>query len=107
MLIIGTFMASLASFYFKKSTTDIGLIGFLKKKTFYAGVILYIVSSIMTLWLLQRLPYSVVLPMGGISYIWTLLISHKFLGERMKVSKIAGVVFIITGVLFLSMSRLG
>jgi uncharacterized membrane protein len=44
----------------------------------------------------------VVLPMGGICYVWTLLISHKFLGEQVNKYKVLGVVFIITGVLILS-----
>jgi drug/metabolite transporter (DMT)-like permease len=69
---------------------------------FYLGGFLYALSSIMTIWLLQRIPYSVVLPMGGICYVWTLLISHKFLGEKINRYKVLGVVFIIAGVLILS-----
>jgi drug/metabolite transporter (DMT)-like permease len=101
-VILGTFIASLASFCFKKASGNIGFISVLANKAFYIGGFLYFTSSTMTIWLLQRMPYSVILPMGGISYIWTLLISHIFLGEKINAYKIAGVIFIVTGVLFLS-----
>jgi drug/metabolite transporter (DMT)-like permease len=102
ILIIGTFMASLASFYFKKSSPGVGLIGILRNRSFYFGGFLYVVSSIMTIWLLQRMPYSVVLPMGGICYVWTLLLSYRLLGEKINKYKVTGIIFIITGILFLS-----
>jgi drug/metabolite transporter (DMT)-like permease len=101
-MVIGTLIASIASFCFKKSSVGNGFVSILKSKAFYIGGLLYFVSSMATIWLLQRMPYSVILPMGGICYIWTLLISHKFLGEKINAYKIVGIVFIITGVIFLS-----
>jgi drug/metabolite transporter (DMT)-like permease len=102
IVIIGTFIASLASFCLKKSSTGVGVVGIFRSPMFYLGGFLYALSSIVTIWLLQRLPYSVVLPMGGICYIWTLFISHKFLGEKINKFKVLGVVSIIAGVLLLS-----
>jgi drug/metabolite transporter (DMT)-like permease len=102
IIITGSLIAAVASFCFKKSSGGTGLISILKSKYFYAGGFLYLLGSVTTIWLLQRMPYSVILPMGGICYIWTLLISHKFLGEKINRYKIAGVIFIIIGVLFLS-----
>jgi drug/metabolite transporter (DMT)-like permease len=102
-MVIGTLIASIASFCFKKCSGSIGFVGILQHKVFYVGVFLYIISSIVTIWLLQRMPYSVVLPMGGITYIWTLLISHMFLEEKINVHKIAGIAFIITGVIFVAL----
>jgi drug/metabolite transporter (DMT)-like permease len=106
ILVIGTFIASLASFCFKKSGSGVGVAGIFRSPMVYLGGFLYVLSSIVTIWLLQRLPYSVVLPMGGICYIWTLLISHKFLGEKINRYKVLGVVFIIAGVLLISGSNL-
>jgi drug/metabolite transporter (DMT)-like permease len=74
----------------------------LKSKVFYLGGFLYFIGSIITIWLLQRMPYSVVLPIGGMSYVWTLLISRKFLGENINVYKITGIVLIVIGILFVS-----
>jgi drug/metabolite transporter (DMT)-like permease len=102
ILICGTLIAAVASFCFKKSSAGTGFVSILKSKYFYIGGCLYVLGSVSTIWLLQRMPYSVILPMGGICYIWTLLISAKFLGEKMNRYKIAGIVLIITGVLFLS-----
>jgi drug/metabolite transporter (DMT)-like permease len=102
IVIIGTLIASIASFCFKKSSASTGFVSILKSTYFYIGGCLYMLGSIITIWLLQKMPYSVVLPLGGICYIWTLLISNKFLGEKINRYKIAGVVFIIVGVLFLS-----
>jgi uncharacterized membrane protein len=48
------------------------------------------------------MPYSVVLPMGGISYVWVLMLSHKFLGEKINAYKITGIIFIVSGIVFLS-----
>jgi drug/metabolite transporter (DMT)-like permease len=101
-MVTGTLLASVASFCFKKSSAGNGFVSILKSKTLYIGGFLYLVSSITTIWLLQRMPYSVILPMGGICYIWTLLVSYKFLGEKINAYKITGIVFIIAGVLFLS-----
>jgi drug/metabolite transporter (DMT)-like permease len=102
IMVIGTLIASVASFCFKKSSVGDSFVSILKNKAFYIGVFLYLIGSITTIWLLQRMPYSVILPMGGICYIWTLLISRKFLGEKINAYKIVGIVFIIAGVLFLS-----
>jgi drug/metabolite transporter (DMT)-like permease len=100
-MIFGTFVAALASFHFKKASSGTGFISILKSKSFYLGGFLYLVSSIVTICLLQLMPYSVIVPLGGVCYIWTLLISYRFLGEKITVYKIAGIVFIIVGILFL------
>jgi drug/metabolite transporter (DMT)-like permease len=102
IVITGTLIAAIASFCFKKASAGTGLISIVKSKYFYIGGFLYLLSSVTTIWLLQKMPYSVILPMGGVCYIWTLLISNKFLGEKINRYKIAGIVFIIVGVLFLS-----
>jgi drug/metabolite transporter (DMT)-like permease len=101
-IIIGMFIASLASFCLKKSSVGVNPMDILRNKAFYPGVFLYLASSIITIWLLQRMPYSVVVPMGGISYVWVLLISYKFLGEKINAYKIAGIIFIVFGIVFLS-----
>jgi drug/metabolite transporter (DMT)-like permease len=102
IVVMGTLVAAMASFCFKKSSAGSGIISILKSKYFYIGGFLYFISSIVTIWLLQKMPYSVILPMGGICYIWTLFISYKFLGEKITLYKIASIVLIITGVLFIS-----
>lgn len=96
-----TVIAAFAGFCLKKSSGG-GFISILKNPFFYGGGFLYLLSSLANIWLLKRMPYSVVLPMGGICYIWTLLLSRKFLAEKITPSKIAGIALIIGGVVFLS-----
>jgi drug/metabolite transporter (DMT)-like permease len=102
IMVAGTLVAAVASFCFKKSSGGSGIISILKSRYFYIGGVLYFLGSLVTIWLLQRMPYSVILPMGGMCYIWTLLISYKFLGEKINRYKVAGIVLIMAGVLFLS-----
>jgi drug/metabolite transporter (DMT)-like permease len=101
-MVIGTLLASVAGFCFKKSSSGLGLMSILRDKFFYIGGFLYFISSVVVIWLLQKMPYSVIVPMGGICYVWTLLISYKFLGEKINIYKIFGIIFIFTGVLFLT-----
>jgi drug/metabolite transporter (DMT)-like permease len=99
---VGTLVAALASFCLKKSSGGVGVVSILRDKMFFAGGFLYVLSSVITMWLLQRMPYSVILPMGGICYIWILLISYRFLGEKINTYKIMGIILIIVGVVFLA-----
>lgn len=98
LLLMGLF-ASVASFFLKKSTTS----GLSIKKLmlcphFYLGAGLYVFSALLNLYLLKQLPYSVVVPLGALTYIWTLGIAHKFLEETITKQKITGVMLILAGV---------
>lgn len=102
LLFMGLF-ASVASFFLKKSTAgglDIKRLMF--NPYFYLGGGLYVFSALMNLYLLKRLPYSIVVPLGALTYIWTLGIAHKFLGETVTRQKTAGVIFILVGVSFMA-----
>jgi hypothetical protein len=74
LLFVMTLSAAAASLCLKKAGGSTGLINILKNKYFYTGGFLYLMASITNIWLLQRMPYSVVLPMGGICYMDTVII---------------------------------
>ena len=99
VLLLMGFFASAASFFLKKS-----IIGGLNIKNLiltpylYLGGGLYVLSALLNLYLLKRLPYSVVVPLGSLTYIWTLVIAHKFLNEHITKQKLIGVIFILMGV---------
>jgi len=42
-------------------------------------------------WLLQKMSYFVVVPLGSICYIWTMVIAGIFLKEKIGMGKIIGV----------------
>lgn len=100
--VLGTFIAALAGFFLKKSSGCTSMAGILRSRAFYIGGFLYVMSSIITIFLLQKMPYSAVVPLGGTCYVWTLLISRVFLGEKINRYKTMGLGFIIIGILFLS-----
>lgn len=105
VLLLMGFFASVASFFLKKSTVD-GLD--IKRLVFnpylYLGGGLYVLSALMNLYLLKRLPYSIVVPLGSLTYIWTLWSAHKFLGEAVTKEKIIGICFILLGVYIMAVT---
>lgn len=97
------FFASLASVILKISVNDSGkFILLLKNKNLYHGIFLYFLASIINIILLQFLPYSVVVPMGALTYVWTILVAHKLLNESYSKSKLMGVMAIFCGITILS-----
>lgn len=98
-LILMGLTASVASFFLKKATANgLRISTLLMTPYLYMGGGLYVVSSLMNLYLLRRLPYSLVVPLGALTYIWTLILSRRFLGERITRQKILGIVLILVGV---------
>ena len=102
LVILSTITSAFASFSLKKSTGRITLLSIIKNKYLYAGGFLYVIATVFNIWLLQRLPFSVVVPLGSITYIWTMLIAYFLLKEKIGKRKIIGVVFIICGVICVS-----
>jgi len=99
LMITMTFVASFASFFLKKSTNDNTILSIINNKHFYIGGFLYIIAACLNIWILQKLPYSVVVPFGSITYIWTMIIAGLFLKEKIDIKKIIGVVLILAGVI--------
>lgn len=96
-------LASVASFFLKKSTDNgLNLKTLLVNPYLYLGGGLYVLSAIFNLYLLKQLPYSIVVPLGSLTYIWTLVIAHKYLGETISKQKLIGVISILAGVIFLT-----
>lgn len=76
------FFASLGGLFLKKSTAGrLSPRMLLCTPWLYLGGFLYVVSALLNLYLLRVLPYSIVVPLGALTYIWTLLLSKRLLGE--------------------------
>ena len=78
------------------------MICFLINPYLYLGGGLYVLSALLNLYLLKRLPYSVVIPLGSLTYIWTLIIARKYLGEAISKQKLMGILSILIGVILLT-----
>lgn len=98
LLLMG-FLASVGSYYLKRSTEKgLSFKNLLLNRSFYFGGVLYVASALLNLYLLKKLPYSTVVSLGSLTYIWTLGIAHKFLGESITRQKLLGIVLILFGV---------
>ncbi len=62
------------------------------------GVFFYAVGSVMFIYALKFTDVSVLYPFAATTYIWTALLSIKFLGEKMNSWKWLGVIAILAGV---------
>ena len=99
LIIVTTLTASFASFFLKKSTNGGTILNIIKNKYVYIGGFLYVMTVLFNIWLLKRMPYSVIVPLGSICYIWTMVIARLFLKEKIGMGKIIGVLLILSGVI--------
>lgn len=102
MLLVGTLLGAFGGFYLKKSTAKEGVIGIVLSPFLYIGGFSYLISAILNIIVLKYLPYSVVLPLTSITYIWSIVIAYYFLNEKITKIKIYGIIFIIIGAIFIS-----
>ena len=98
-----TLTASFASFFLKKSTNGGTVLSIVKNKYLYIGGFLYVIAALFNIWILQKLPYFVVVPLGSICYIWTMIIAGIFLKEKIGMGKIIGVFLILSGVVCIAL----
>lgn len=103
VLLLMGMCASFASCFLKKATENCkSILGIIKQPLLYAGMGLYVLSALLNIYLLKVLPYSVVVPLGSLTYIWTLFISNKLLGERIAKHQVIGIAVILVGVSFIA-----
>ncbi|MBQ2453895.1 MAG: multidrug transporter [Lachnospiraceae bacterium] len=106
ILLVETSVASFASFFLKKASSGDSKIDIIKSPFFYLGGILYVVSSCLGIVLLQLLPYAVVLPLGSLTYVWTMFISRWLLHEDITRRKLLGMAVLISGVILLAVGQI-
>lgn len=98
MVLISSIAAAFAAYFLKMASGSGKISAILKNRHLYFGGALYVASAFISIALLKRMPFSVLLPLGGMCYVWTILISRRFLGEKIGPCKIAGVALIIAGI---------
>jgi drug/metabolite transporter (DMT)-like permease len=105
MLIGGCALGAFASYFFKGASgalTGLNVTILLRQKTFWLGGLLYLVAALNNIFLLGHFDYSILLPMSSITYIWTMVIASRLLGERITKRKIFGVCAIVIGAVLIS-----
>lgn len=101
-LLVMTLLGSVASLFLKKASQDCGFVKMLTNTNLYIGGFLYLSSAILNIYILRFLDYSDVLPLTSITYIWTMILSHGVLKEKITIRKIIGLLLIILGAVFVS-----
>lgn len=104
IIIIMTVMGSFGGFFLKRASADLKFPVFFRDYNLYLGGIFYVGGAVLNIYVLRFLDYSLVLPLTSLTYIWTMVISYKLLGEKITSRKILGVVLIVSGAVFMVMA---
>ena len=108
MVIGGTALGAFASYNFKGASATIAGINIqsmtmlARDNRFRLGVMLYLLAAANNVFLLGYIDYSILLPMSSVTYIWTMIIAFKLLGESITKRKIFGVAAIVIGAVLLA-----
>ena len=102
LLILMTWMGTIASVFFKKASGSTGIKSLITNKYLWIGGLIYVGSAVMNIFVLRYMDYSVVLPLTSITYIWTMLVSFLFLKEHISIKQIVGVSLIVAGAVLIT-----
>lgn len=109
-LITGVLLNAAAQLLLKAGTNRLGVITltaqnwvgmFVRMATeshFIGGVVLYVVSLVVWILGLSRVPVSVAYPMLSLGYVVNAIAAHYLFGEAVSVQRWLGIGFIIAGV---------
>ncbi|PIZ51547.1 hypothetical protein COY27_03165 [Candidatus Woesearchaeota archaeon CG_4_10_14_0_2_um_filter_33_13] len=101
LVLVGAFIGAFGSLLMKKSIEGRTLFKLVRSRTFWFGASLYMVATIFYVFALKRGELSFLYPLVSTTYIWTTLLSVKFLGEKLNKWKLVGVIGIIMGVILI------
>lgn len=104
VVVFCSILGSIGSLFLKLSTRNLSFHPkkLLTNKFLILGGLLYVVASIIFVWALSASQLSILYPIVALSYIWTLLLAHKYLNEKISTNKWIGVIFIIIGVVLIT-----
>jgi len=108
LIVGGTVLGAFASYNFKGASplfTGVNtetVSALTHDKRFILGVVLYLIAAANNIFILRYMDYSIILPMASLTYIWTMIIAYRLLGESITKRKIFGVVAIIIGAILLA-----
>ena len=102
LLLLMTFFGAAGSLFFKKAAAHNRLTGLVTDAHLYIGGFLYLAAAALNIIVLQKMDYSIVLPLTSLTYIWTMAIAAVVLKERLTKRKICGVLLIVIGALCVS-----
>lgn len=102
MLLVMTMLGAVAALFLKKASSANSIIKLIANLNLYIGGTLYVLAALLNIYVLRFLDYSLVLPLTSLTYVWTMIVSRFFLGERIGGKKTIGVALIVLGAIILS-----
>lgn len=104
LCIVCTLFGAFGGYYFKKSASESeSIIKILFNFNLYIGGFCYCTGAVLNIIILKHLPYTIVMPITAITYIWTIIISYFLLKEKITIKKMLGISLIILGALILGL----
>lgn len=97
LIFVMTLLGSFGGFFFKKSSGGSSVIDIIKNKYLYIGGVLYVLGALLNILVLKYMPYSVVLPVTSITYVWSMLSARLLLKEKITKKKFIGIISILIG----------
>lgn len=104
-----TILGSVASLFLKQASGSLKgdnlmavALNMLKTPSLYAGGLLYLVASVLNIYVLRVLDYSSVLPLSAFTYVWTMFLARLRFGEKLTKRKMAGVFLVVVGAVLVS-----
>lgn len=108
-IFIMTIMGAVASLFLKKASGSMNgktiiesIFNLLKTPSLYIGGILYLLASVLNIYVLRILDYSSVLPLSAFTYVWTMFLARLQFGEKLTKRKMAGVLLVVFGAVLVS-----
>lgn len=104
VMFVVTFFGALGSLKFKKAADNSkSLITLFKDYHFYLGGFLFSIAFGVYLLILGYGELSSLFPLTSITYVWSCMLSVKYLQEKMNFMKWSGIFLIIVGVFLTSL----
>jgi multidrug transporter EmrE-like cation transporter len=111
MILLSVFISTLGQIFLKLGATseksifqtDIGLLKMFNITSIF-GLFLYAVSALLWMVVLKKVELSYAYPMVSLGYVFVFIASYFLFGEAINMTRIAGLVVIIIGIIILSRS---
>ena len=100
LLLIGTFLGAYGALYFKKGS-QVKLKNLFSDLNIITGISYYGISGVFYLSALNLEKLSVVYPFVSLTYVWTVILSIRYLQEKMNRFKYSGLALILIGIIII------
>ena len=101
LIILATFSIAIGQIFWKLAAPNFNLFTLLSNIPLIIGFFFNCTGLILMLMALRRENLSFIHPFLALSFIWTLILANKILGENINLIKIVGTTIILLGVITL------